>query len=79
MPGTATHTTCRTQLRQRLGPLACVVGRYACGFPYDRDARRSSPRVAGVGERRCRIFVDERPGGDEVPRHGLGDVLLQTT
>ena len=79
MPGTATHAACRAQFRQRLSPLACVVGRDACGFSDDRDARCAPTCVAGVGECRSRVFVDERPGRDEVPRHGLGDVLLQAT
>ena len=60
-----------------LGPLTRVVGGDAGRLADQRDPRRAVPGVAGMSQRLVRVVVDERARGDEVPRDGLGRLLLQ--
>ena len=77
--GTTAHAASGTQLPEGLGPLTRVVGGDAGRLADQRDPRRAVPGVAGMSQRLVRVVVDERARGDEVPRDGLGRVLLQAT
>ena len=77
--GPAAHPAGRPQLAQGLGPLAGVIGGDAGGLTHDRDPRRPLPGEPGVLERLLRILVDQHAGGHQMPRHLVGEVLLQAT
>ena len=69
------HAAAGPQFRERLGPVPGVVGGEPAGLAHHGDAGRPVAGEPGVGQGGLGVVVEELPGGDEVPRHGVGEVL----
>ena len=77
LPGATGHPTSSPQFRNRLGPLAGVIGHQPDRLPDHSDAAALGPGRPGVSPRQCRIFFGEHPGHEQVGADELATLLAQ--
>ena len=74
----AAHPAGGAELRERLGPVAALVGGDADRLTDGGDPAGAGPSSLGVFQGGLRIVVEQFTGRDQMAGHGVGGGLVQS-